>query len=121
MNKQIEEMKNCLCDVLDFDYNDERGVTKVDAKSTAEGLYNAGYRKASDVAKEIFSEIEDLFFKEYRIDTNSYDYMGLLKKFAELKKKYTSENHRCHDCKHVLRRSACEACIDGSRWESEVK
>jgi hypothetical protein len=57
MNKQIEEMTNCLCDVLDFDYDDEIGVTKVDAKTTAEGLYNAGYRKASEVAKEIGDEI----------------------------------------------------------------
>lgn len=81
MNKQIEEMTNCLCDVLDFDYDDEIGVTKVDAKTTAEGLYNAGYRKASEVAKEIFADVTNAWAEAW---TES-EFLEMLK---ELKKKY---------------------------------
>ena len=86
--KQIEEIKNCLCDVLEFNYSDESGVTKVDAKTTAEGLYNAGYRKASDVVREIFDEIElkAPFFCE-----NQIAYEHFYEELAELKKKYTEE------------------------------
>ena len=87
-DKQIEEMKNRLCDVLDFNYDDERGVTKVNAKTTAEGLYTAGYRKASDVAREIFEEIESkkLFVRDR---VGNMRVVVLFEDIAELKKKYT--------------------------------
>lgn len=60
MNKQIEEMTkviesiSCWQDGM-FGYY----------KSKAEALYNAGYRKASDVAREIFAEIATAFIKYY--------------------------------------------------------
>ena len=112
-DKQIEALKNCLCDVLDFDYNDERGVTKVDAKTTAEGLYNAGYRKASEVAREIFEEIEEMLNLQAKIvcetrnkysetdepllsfiamlDGRIYSLRVIEEHIAELKKKYTED------------------------------
>ena len=47
-------------------------------------LYNAGYRKASDVAREIFEEIERCFMYDGK-------YIGHISQrtFVELKKKYT--------------------------------
>ena len=112
--KQIDEMKNCLCDVLDFDYDDERGVTKVDAKTTAERLYNAGYRRfdylTDAISEEIFAwkkHYESLFetakatireevareiFKEIDKMLDPYgNYLKIirLKEYIELKKKYT--------------------------------
>ena len=54
-DKQIEEMAQKL---VDF-FNERKG--KVCLKDFAELLYNAGYRKASD----IFEEIERAFFKHY--------------------------------------------------------
>ena len=51
----------------------------------AETLYAKGYRKASDVAREIFEVIENLFIKDnFRLICNR-------SAFAELKKKYTKE------------------------------
>lgn len=50
----------------------------------AEDLYEAGYRKEDDIAKEIFDDIkEKLIFNAYGIATISN------KTFCELKKKYT--------------------------------
>ena len=63
-DKQIEEMAKILC----TDYY--KGKCTIDGFDCGEGfcskreklygLYNAGYRKASDVAEEIFAEIEKL-------------------------------------------------------------
>ena len=47
----------------------------------AKELYNAGYRKAEDVAREIFEEIERL--------TKNHGITYTQKVIAELKKKYT--------------------------------
>ena len=50
-----------------------------------EALYEAGYRKSSDVAEEIFAEIERTC-----VDTFGCFYMGAtFGPYAELKKKYT--------------------------------
>ena len=50
------------------------------------GLEQIGYRKASDVAREIFEEIEKL------IEPNgNYLWQWDLNRFAELKKKYEKE------------------------------
>lgn len=59
----------------------------------AEALYNAGYRKQSEVAREIFAEIEDSM-SCFEDDDDGY----LLKKgefkffMRELKKEYTEES-----------------------------
>lgn len=81
----------------------------------AEGLYNAGYRKASEVAEEIFAEIEKeieaALESNYRAKKEHYNHSvipnydnfnamcdgkiyamrGLLDFITELKKKYESE------------------------------
>ena len=52
-------------------------------RNCAELLNAEGYRKSADVAREIFAEIEELFFKNgVFIHIQSYN---------ELKKKYESE------------------------------
>ena len=48
-DKQIDEMAKII--------DDNHGFI-VSSVETAEALYNAGYRKASDLAEEIFAEIE---------------------------------------------------------------
>ena len=80
MNKdeQIEEMADII-----FKTSPIPSVWRSDAVRFAENLYNAGYRKASDVAREIFEEIERMC-----IDTfGNFNH----RVFAELKKKYTED------------------------------
>ena len=93
--KQIEEMceiiTSMICEVYNplCDENKPHTCSRCYANSTkigdfAEMLYNAGYRKQSDVAKEIFDDIkEKLIFNTYGIATISN------KTFCELNKKYT--------------------------------
>ena len=99
-NKQIEEMavefakincnsKGCHC----CDLIDEYGSLELSCedyltyKQMAETFYNAGYRKASEVAEEIFAEIEKILDQKFSINHG----VVLISKeeFAELKKKYT--------------------------------
>jgi hypothetical protein len=110
--KQIEEMVKdaCKLNIACEDCN-AHGVCK--AQKYAERFYNAGYRKASEVAREIFEEIENLMNEVYssvqygcysfgmtkHIDTpDAMRQMGKLEgvkhlgnAIAELKKKYTEE------------------------------
>ena len=87
-DKQIEGMAKVLC--LDCAKSEPCPLATSERMCNpvwqqAETLYNAGYRKASDVAEEIFAEIDDIL--------NDIDYLGVLD-FEELKKKYTeSENN----------------------------
>ena len=74
--KQIEDMARII--------DDNHGFI-VSSVETAEALYTAGYRKASDVAREIFEEIEKNMVS---IDFNRFRAMGR-RTFAKLKKKYT--------------------------------
>ncbi len=69
----IGECKNTVCQTVDF----------------AEHLYNSGYRKQSEVVREIFEEIEK--FTHRFLD--DFNYLGgdLVYDIAELKKKYTEE------------------------------
>ena len=53
----------------------------------AECIYNAGYRKSSDVAREIFEEIDKIVIcKVIHHGEIAYD---VTDEYAELKKKYT--------------------------------
>ena len=88
-DKQIEEMALALseggcgkeCDCIQGD------KFNCHLLYSASVLYNAGYRKASDVAREIFEELEAM-----PKDQPSYVlYVFLTKKIADLKKKYESE------------------------------
>ena len=64
-------------------------VLRMSNTQLAEALYDAGYRKQSEVAEEIFAEIE----KYNRPPFSECEAVYVLKKskFAELKKKYTEE------------------------------
>lgn len=96
-NKQIEEMARDLCECYNCDgtcYQDDKPCDlRCDEYTNAQYLYKKGYRKASDVAEEIFAEIEAT--SSYSIDecngrkiysTKIYTISAL--KLAELKKKY---------------------------------
>lgn len=78
MNKQIEEIK-AMADVVEHILH--KNHREASQFLIADSLYNAGYRKQTEVADEIFAEIERLC-----IDTlGNFNH----RVFAELKKKYT--------------------------------
>ena len=62
---------------------------KASMRDFATDLYNAGYRKASDVAREIFEEIWEMFIPEKSATGCAY-YFDMYE-LVELKKKYTGE------------------------------
>ena len=76
-DKQIEEMANYCCYPCDLydEGNEGKDCTYCDYKTclcaeAAKALYNAGYRKASEVARAIFEEIEKRIADlEYRANT----------------------------------------------------
>ena len=84
MNKQIEEMAKTLCE----DYGECKKCTLSNPEcenpcmisEDCERLYNQGYRKASEVAREIFAEIEKAIL--------AHGTKYAMKRLAELKKKY---------------------------------
>ena len=91
-DKQIEEMAKDVCEL----YKDFGSCEACDAELDIDGepcihecfakaFYNAGYRKASDLAEEIFAEI----WRAVIIDIPEYS--DCRKAFNELKKKYTEE------------------------------
>jgi hypothetical protein len=88
-DKQIDEMAKVMC--FQADSCTVKSCVQVNCEKTwlAENLYNAGYRKASEVAREIFEEIEKITMHNV---TSSHGIwlmsMGEVA-FAELKKKYT--------------------------------
>ena len=118
-DKQIEEMAKVLC----VDYpNCVQCICKsiesigdgCTTKFDCEKLYNAGYRKTSDVAREVFEEIEkeiklaldsnyeakqEHYDNHYRISTEFIGMVcgkidalrGMQDFLADLKKKYESE------------------------------
>lgn len=90
-DKQIEEMVKtlskceCECPRCKACYSWE----------LSENLYNEGYRKSTDLAREIFEEIENAHDECIHIDpTTNIGYLlktKFLNKLAELKKKYTED------------------------------
>lgn len=84
-NEQIAEMAKILCKQYSLDECDICiGCPDCIAEDEAKALYTAGYRKASEVAREIFAEIERTC-----IDSFGCFYLGATRgPFAELKKKY---------------------------------
>ena len=104
--KQIEEMANEIYETLMLEA--ECPLSGMDRAIIADLLVGKGYRKASDVAKEIFEEIEKvftkriafytdmkkqrtLFFVEQYAETMITNCNIYLQEIAELKKKYTGE------------------------------
>lgn len=83
-SKQIEEMEKIVSNCIQKWLNND--TTKSISCYVSEEIYNAGYRRASDLAREIFEEIEKCFFEELVGQTEA----KLLddEMFAELRKKY---------------------------------
>lgn len=107
-DKQIEEMAKIVCNACEMgggfdgkcaDGNDYKkcGISA----ETAEALYNADYRKSSDVAREIFAEIEEgvkaaisaLQFENNPIHRNvkHETYSSLMRFIKTLEKNHTEE------------------------------
>ena len=80
MEKQIEEMAKAI------HVNCHKGLTKDEAEMIAKWCYQEIERKASEVAEEIFAEIEEIF-KAY-LESGIY-FCELQEMIAKLKKKYT--------------------------------
>ena len=104
MNKQIEEMAWDLCDIPkhpSIKSCEQCGNKHCLAMYYAKRACNNGYRKASDVAREIFSEIdearerwESVYGKDhfgYGGDAYGYLQIDVDHTIYELKKKYESE------------------------------
>ena len=104
-DKQIDEMTKVIARRSKA-FRNPNIAFMTTAEKTAESLYNAGYRKASDVAREIFEEIEQrIGGLEYRANTtrktvkveelkaqvNWVLHEVVPNTIAELKKKYESE------------------------------
>lgn len=87
-DKQIEEMAKDLCDIdckgMKCDVCDSYGC---EYRIQAEALYNAGYRKSTDVAEEIFAEIEEHIITKLPILGSD-----IVAHLAELKKKYIGKD-----------------------------
>ena len=106
-DKQIEEMAKIICTPTAKKGNcDKCGFKRHCSKfDDATDLYNAGYRKASEVASEVIDEIFEILDAEYRnydtealSDTLNKMYMSsrntvikITAELVELKKKYTEE------------------------------
>ena len=86
--KQIEEIAKNICGMKNGCVGCMFNKSNCYERKDAEAIYNAGYRKASEVAREIFEEIE-------RVLTDNEVYYRQTDKmredFIKLKKKYTEE------------------------------
>jgi hypothetical protein len=87
-DKQIEEMAKAICHAPTCEIRKNGGTCYKYCKAYiyAFRAVNAGYRKASDVAREIFEEIEK-WASVFPIENNCA--IVSLDLLAELKKKYT--------------------------------
>jgi hypothetical protein len=86
VEKQIEELARSFCGFSKTLKCSECSY-ECHQKEYARKAFEAGYRLASDVAREIFGEIEELIIKTNGMWLWQWD----LNKLAELKKKYTQE------------------------------
>ena len=86
-DKQIEEMAHDICHL---DRTCDLCMTSFECKAMiyAKRFYDKGYRKASEVAREIFEEIDKRGNPDYPTPIGSYTIIRNAV-FAELKKKYT--------------------------------
>ena len=80
-DKQISEMTKDLCDIQCNGMRCNVCETGCEHRMLAEALYNAGYRKASDVAEDIIRMLRAAGINEFRYPI-----------VADIKKKYESED-----------------------------
>lgn len=87
-NKKIDEMARAMC--LQREHCTAKSCTGVNCETTwlAKALYNAGYRKASDIFEEIEKHSEVALMNGHIETPILCIGFGV---FAELKKKYESE------------------------------
>ena len=86
MHREIEEIMKDLDAIFSTNF---QGDYESGIKDMAERLYNAGYRKSTDVVREIFAEIEKAL---YHLETPVGKYLVINSgRLAELRKKYESE------------------------------
>lgn len=85
--EQIIEIKECI----DAVYGQDCAYYDVDGFAIATEIYNAGWRKQSEVAREIFEEIDDLLIQHAQGDLND---KSLYFAIDELKKKYTESEDK---------------------------
>ena len=87
-DKQISEMARVILNSEILCYDCGEGADSYCAEAIAEILHNSGYRKAEDVVRDIFEEIEDIRLEHSygEIDGNELNV-----KIFNLKKKYESE------------------------------
>ena len=95
-DKQIEEMAKIIADCEICIYRGdviwkEEDVSDNLALCIARALNEQGYRKASDVAREIFAEIERKLTFIRDADTDAIRGIVTIKDITILKKKYESE------------------------------
>ena len=78
MKKQIDELTKHIYSMLRADAM---------SRAMASMLYGEGYRKASEVAREIFEEVQK--YTIMKVVRDGKIVFDCTKQFAELKKKYT--------------------------------
>ena len=82
-DQQIEEMAQIIAENTEFD------TMWDEIYASAKALYNAGYRKASEVAREFIKAVDSML--ELVTAMTGLNVLAYGGKFAELKKKYTEE------------------------------
>lgn len=101
-NEQIEEMARDLCEcyIDGVCYQDNTPCDlRCEEYTNSEYLYSKGYRKASEVAREIFEDIENVLSENFHADCIMGDCVvdyyddNLRDDIAELKKKYGGTNN----------------------------
>lgn len=90
-DKQIEEMANTYYEAMLKARATLGSMNEGAPKWYATYLYNAGYRKAFEVAREIFEEIEDIC-DDFPIYGNVNTVILSERDLAFIKKKYTEGN-----------------------------
>lgn len=143
MKKQIEEMAKEICSEYDcvipcqscayYAYANCRDV------KSAEKLYTAGYRKASEVALEVIntalSKIQIMIscIKSQEENGNITEFNGgaktsleiVCKDFAELKRKYTEEERNEMESEKIKNalgcciKTQCENCCNLGSWHEQ--
>lgn len=101
--KQIEEMARSSCSIYDKNNTTTPcgGEMLCDFNctqyNTCKVLYENGYRKASDVAREIFEEIERVAMSKIDTDLSitALNDTYYIEAIDEVKKKYESEDTEC--------------------------
>ena len=81
--EQIEEMACDMCTVIQNCNEPYKPIPSCEAYRCAKRAYAKGYRRQSEVAREIFAD-----FTQHKVCTNEEDYQVL----AELKRKYIGDN-----------------------------